>query len=249
MSNEKNIRQFNKDISIYSGYLYTTKEKLSCFLANKRFSFAIKEMIGSMKGKTIIDVGCGDGTYTFEMLKYKPKYILGIDPAKEAIKKASSKNLISKRIKFKVQNIYSLDNLNQTFDIAVVRGVLHHLYDAPTAVMQLSKIARIIIVLEPNGYNPILKIIEKLSLYHRQHEEKSYFPKKLDLWFEQNHGKIIKRAYCGLVPVFCPDIIALILKKIEPLVENFPILNKIFCSVYVQKIHVYTNSKSIRNKS
>ena len=236
MKREKNIHQFSLDAKTNEGYIYTTKGSLSSQMANKRLTDVTIELIKSFKNKTIIDIGCGDGTYTLELLAKKPKYILGIDPAEEAIKKAKKDKKKLKNIDFRIENIYHLDRLNKTFDIAVVRGVLHHLYDAPRAAKILSKIAKVIIIIEPNGYNPMLKIIEKISPYHKAHEEKSYSPPDLDRWFEDNSCQINKRMYAGLVPFFCPDWLAKILKKIEPTVEKIPLLNRLLCAVYIQRI-------------
>ncbi len=233
---EKNISKFNQDAKKTFGYLYTTKGKLSSKIANERLSIAVIAIIGNVKNKSVIDVGCGDGTYTFELLKHEPKNILGVDPAIEAIKIANNSIKKYKNIEFKVENIYSLSDLNKKFDIAIVRGVIHHLYEPLKAIVELLKIARTIVIIEPNGYNPLLKLIEKLSPYHRNHEEKSHYPKQLDMWFERHNGKIQKRLYCGLVPFFCPDIIAKLLKIIEPFIEKIPFINKIMCAVYISKI-------------
>lgn len=232
---EKNINEFDQDVVKFSGYIYTTNKQISSKLANQRITYEILN-ISNFSNKNVIDVGCGDGTYTKELIKGKPKTILGIDPAIQAISVARTNNH-KNNITYQVANIYSLNKLNKHFDIAIVRGVLHHLYDYKKAIKQLSKIAKEIIVVEPNGYNFILKIIEKISKYHREHEEKSYSPKELDIQFEKNSCKIINSKYCGLVPFFCPNFIAIILKKLEPIIERIPIINKLFCAVYVQKIN------------
>ena len=67
---ERNINQFSNDSKSNNGYLYTNTEQLSCKVANKRVSDADIEIVGSLNGKSIIDVGCGDGQYTIEFLKY-----------------------------------------------------------------------------------------------------------------------------------------------------------------------------------
>ena len=240
MKKEKNISQFSNDVTSHSGYVYTSNGRLSSEMANERLTRVVHDMIGkAAKGKTIIDVGCGDGTYTYDLLKLKPKSILGIDPSREAIKKAMSKKRLPKQITYKVHSIYELKKLKKRYDIAIVRGVLHHLYDAPKAIKQLVQIADIVLVIDPNGYNPILKIIEKVSPYHRAHEEKSYAPHLLDKWFvTTKKASVEERLFCGLVPFFCSNTLARFLKFLEPLVEATPFLNKIACAVYVQKIIV-----------
>lgn len=234
MTQEKNIRQFNKDIEVNVGYLYTATVKLSSRLANQRLSDAVRQ-ITNLSGKRIIDVGCGDGTYTIELLAAQPSYVLGVDPAEAAVNLGRRKSAAFNNIEFKVSDIYNLASLGVRFDVAIVRGVLHHLYDIKKAIANLSQIADEVIIIEPNGYNPILKIIEKMSRYHRAHEEKSYFPHQLDQWFIQHGGSVVKSFYCGLVPFFCPDIIARTLKILEPLVERIPILKQLGCAVYVLK--------------
>jgi SAM-dependent methyltransferase len=237
MKREKNIKQFSRDVLQHSGYIYTSNGRLSSQMANDRLTKMVKDILGSAKGKTIIDVGCGDGTYTYDLLQLKPKSIMGIDPSKEAIKHARARKKIPKNLKYKVHSIYQLKKLKKVYDIAIVRGVLHHLYDAPQAIKQVSSIAHTILIIEPNGYNPILKIIERISPYHKAHEEKSYAPHTLDGWFHADKNiSVQKRIYCGLVPFFCPDIIAKVLKRIEPYVEATPFLRNIACAVYVQKI-------------
>lgn len=247
MIKEKNIAVFNKDIESNKGYLCTTGEKISIKFCAERISEAVQSLV-NMNGKNIIDIGCGDGKYTFELLKFNPNYLLGVEPADKAILVAKSKISGQKNIDFIVGDIYNVASLKKRFDIAIVRGVLHHLYEVELAVKNVCQIADEIIVVEPNGYNFILKIIEKISSYHIEHEEKSYFPHKLNRWFSQNGGKIISSTYIGLVPVFCPNFLAKIFKKIEPLVEKIFPFNMLFCAQYVVKIKINGNKNNIKNE-
>jgi 2-polyprenyl-3-methyl-5-hydroxy-6-metoxy-1,4-benzoquinol methylase len=241
MATERNIDEFNHDVESNDGYLYSNTDKLSCQLANKRLSDAVIQMTNITK-KKVIDIGCGDGTYTMELYAQKPAYLLGVDAAESAIECARKKSQDFDNIHFEVGDIYNLDN-DVRFDVAIVRGVLHHLDDVERAISSISKIADEIIIIEPNGYNPVLKVIEKTSKYHIEHDEKSYFPHSLDRWFNKNGGKVIKSKYCGLVPMFCPDAMAKFLKKIEPIIESVFLLRQLSCAVYVQKIVFESRSK------
>lgn len=235
MATERNINEFNLDIENNEGYLYSKTNKLSCQLANKRLSAAVNQM-ANITGKRVIDIGCGDGTYTMELYSHQPKYLLGVDAAASAVECAIEKSNRIENLEFAVGDIYNLKDINGRFDIAIVRGVLHHLDDVVSAINSISKIADQIIIVEPNGYNPVLKIIEKTSKYHIEHDEKSYFPHLLDKWFEREGGKVARSKYCGLVPMFCPDVMAKLLKKIEPIIESIPVIRQLLCAVYVQKI-------------
>ena len=234
---EKSIDSFNQDVADKGGYEYTNLNKLSARTANQRITQAIHAM-ADFRGKTIIDIGCGDGSYTAEIAAKGAKIVLGVDAAEVAIQSASKKFAERDNLCFEVCNIYELAHSDKHYDIAVVRGILHHLYDAPKAIEQVCKVADTIIVLEPNGYNPVLKIIEKTSAYHIEHEEKSYSPGKLDRWFEDCGGRVAERQYLGLVPMFCPDWMCKLLKIFEPLVEAIPLLRAIGCGQYVQRIEM-----------
>ena len=235
MVKEKNITQFNKDAAKRGGYEYSNSERLSAKIASKRISKTVLKL-ARVQGKSIIDIGCGDGTYTLELLEAGASEVLGVDAAEAAVELAKRKILGRRNIEFKTLNIYNLDKIGRVYDIAVVRGILHHLYDVEKAVEKICHIAKEMIVLEPNGYSPVLKIIEKTSKYHIAHEEKSYPPHLLDRWFEQQGATVIEYDYINVVPFFCPDIIAKILDAVTPIVEKIPIVRNFCCAQYVQKI-------------
>ncbi len=233
MASERNIKEFNKDVEKLGGYAYTGK-KLSCRMANSRISDAVFELT-QIKGKTIIDIGCGDGTYTMELLGAGAKEILGVDASETAIEIAAKRVNEIDNISFKTCDIYHLATKIK-YDIAIVRGILHHLYDVESAIDNICKLADTIIVVEPNGYNPVLKVLEQISSYHRVHEEKSYRPDRLDTWFRRRGCSIEQYKYIGLVPMFCYDTLARILKSIEPIVERLPLIKNIACGQYIIKV-------------
>jgi len=226
--------QFDQDIVKNGSYLYTGKSSYSSRVANERLTKITLDFL-ELKNKKVIDVGCGDGVYTNILYKIgKPKLMIGIDAAGKAIEKAQ-KNYGSKNILFKKEDCNKISGGNGNFDIAVARGLLHHLSDPQKTIKEMLRVADEVLIIEPNGNNIILKVIEKLSFYHRQHKEKSYYPSDLRKWAKDFGGKIETDGYFGLVPFFCNDVIARILKTIEPIVEK-TFLKKAFCAVYVIKI-------------
>jgi SAM-dependent methyltransferase len=234
---EKNVAAFNHDVAAEGSYAYTDCGGYSSQVANQRLTQAILAMT-DLRGRTVLDVGCGDGTYTLELAAVRPSVVLGIDAAEVAVERARARvqDRAFDNVEFAVGDAYELERLGRRFDVAVIRGVLHHLYDAERAVRSVLKVASEIIIVEPNGYNPVLKMIEKLSPYHREHKEKSYPPFRLDRWFESHDARVVRRAYAGLVPFFCPEPLARVLKKIEPMVERMPLIRKMSCAVYVQLV-------------
>lgn len=230
---ESGVGAFDRDATHNRGYLYTTNAKLSSELANRRLTSAALAA-ADFAGKRVLDVGCGDGTYTMDLLREgSPASIYGFDPAREAIALAAQKGA-GKPVTFAAHDAYSVPLPDDSFDIAHLRGVLHHLERPIDALREALRLAPILIVLEPNGYNPILKCIEKLSRYHREHGEKSYSPASLDRWVEGLGAAVRRRRWVGLVPFFCPDAVARGLKLLEPALERMPLLRSAGCAVYVQ---------------
>jgi SAM-dependent methyltransferase len=226
------VGAFARDATHNRGYIYTTNARLSSKLANRRLTEAVLASV-DFRGKRVLDVGCGDGTYTVELLKEgNPASVYGFDPAQEAIAIAKEK-VADYPITFATHDAYAVPLESRSFDIAVLRGVLHHV-DRPADVLREAlRLASILIVIEPNGYNLILKCIEKLSRYHREHGEKSYAPCTLDRWVVELGGTVRARGWVGLVPMFCPDWFARLLKQIEPVLERTRVLSAAICAVYV----------------
>jgi|694.fasta_scaffold67834_8 2-polyprenyl-3-methyl-5-hydroxy-6-metoxy-1,4-benzoquinol methylase len=233
----KNI--FNKDIEKYHGYLYTTQNKLSSLVAGRIQTDEILYFLKNLRSKKLIDLGCGDGTYTKILSKKlnSLKKILAIDPAEKAINIAKTKNNL-KNIEYVSSNLdYFLKNKKkiEKFDTLLLRCSLHHFSKKEFLKFfeVIKKFNFNIIISEPNGYNLILKLIEKLSKYHIEHDEKSYFPLLLRMELRKSGYKVTKNSYTCLTPVFFPDILVNFSDKLNKLIKQIPVVNSLFCSLYI----------------
>jgi SAM-dependent methyltransferase len=220
---------FSRDADA-GGYLYARQDRLSATLSNKRTSVAIAEAV-SMQGLRVIDLGCGDGTYTTEhVTKNGAAYVLGVDPAPGAV--AHARKLASEagvqNCEFAALSFDAVDDA-VTYDIAILRGVLHHLDDPAAAVSKALALARRVVILEPNGLNPVMKMIERFSAYHREHGERSFAPSLIKSWVTKAGGRTTKCQFINLVPMFCPTPLARALNLAEPIVEKLPIIRAIGC--------------------
>lgn len=228
---ERNVAQFDEDVRANAGYLYTTNARKSSVLANRRLTDVTRAMV-DLRGKRVIDVGCGDGTYVAELFATcAPAAMVGVDASREAIDSAN-RAFARPGLRFDACSVYDLPYEARSFDVAVVRGLLHHLDDAPRALARIGTLAQQVVVIEPNGYNPTLKLIERFSRYHREHGEKSYAPAQLRRWIRELGGTIEREQYAGLVPFFCPDWMATGLKTIEPAIEATPVARQLSCAVF-----------------
>jgi len=227
-----NVYRFDDDVRNTGSYAYTA-EKLSAQFANERISRAIAQSYEFL-GKRVLDLGCGDGTYTLEFPSLGAIEVLGIDPAEIAVEAASrrAKNTeLGAVVSFEVGNIYALKEQigDRYFDCVIMRGVLHHLPDPQKAIDCISLLANTVIILEPNGYSPVLKLLERFSRYHIEHEERSFFPGTIKSWCESAGLGVTVIEHLNLVPMFCPDWMAKICRRIESIVEKTPGLREIGC--------------------
>lgn len=230
---KQNVNRFNEDVRRGGTYIYNT-DKLSCRLARTRIIEGMTEVM-SFKGLRILDLGCGDGMNSVNLITMGAASVLGIDPASEAITAATQRAQdrgLADKVKFQTGSIYDLD-LQERFDCVVFNGVLHHLSDPARAIACGVKWSDRLLILEPNGTNPIVKLIEKLSSYHRKHEERSFLVGSLEKWCRDAGLTKLCKKYINLVPMFCPDWIAVGSRTIEPVVEQIPLLRNICCGQIV----------------
>jgi 2-polyprenyl-3-methyl-5-hydroxy-6-metoxy-1,4-benzoquinol methylase len=232
MNPDPSLDIFNADADQNEGYLYTTNTTLSSRLANRRNTDSALAVM-DFHSKRVIDIGSGDGIFSEELVELgDARTVRGIDPAERAVAVAR-RRIKDDRLAFDIGNAYDLPYPPHSFDIAFLRSILHHVERPVDVLREALRVASTIVVVEPNGYNLGLKLLEKVSPYHRQHGEKSYAPHRLNRWVEDLGGRIIKRQWVGLVPMFSPDWIAKPAKRVEPLLEHLPGLRAVGCSQYV----------------
>jgi ubiquinone/menaquinone biosynthesis C-methylase UbiE len=226
------VDPFTEDVLSHGGYLYSTNPPLSGRLAHRRMTDAVLDLV-DFRGKTVIDIGCGDGVYTLEILENgRPSRLHGSDVAAAAVRLVS-RDARARSITFDVASAYQLPFADNSFDVAHVRGVLHHMEFPALAIKEALRVAGQIVVVEPNGNNPGVKLLEKFSRYHIEHQEKSYSPVQLNHWVKQAGGILRKTVWIGLVPTFSPDWFAKATKLVEPYVEGIPLLRRVVCSIYI----------------
>lgn len=223
---------FNRDVDERGGYQYALGDILSTRLATSRWMELMLEAT-SLTDRAVIDIGCGDGTFTVRYFDAcGPRLMAAIDPAAKAVAAGQTK-VGTRPIVFQVANGHHLPYPDDAFDLAVIQAVLHHDDDPTRTIAEAFRVAREILVLEPNGYSPILKLLERFGPYHSAHEERSYTPRRLRTMVEAAGGHVGRGRLGVTVPMFCPDWMARALKFVEPVIERTPGLNRLLCAVYV----------------
>jgi hypothetical protein len=178
----------------------------------------------------LADLGFGDGTHSLEVFRrFGPAGLRGVELASNAVTAAQQRipPEATDAVTFEVGNIYDVESQGE--EVAVIFGVLHHLDRPEDAINHLATQFNSILVLEPNGFNPAMKVIEKVSAYHREHDEKSYWPPALNRWFRNAGMSVVAQHYFCLVPYFFPTSAAKLLAKLEPAAESRPLIRQVMC--------------------
>jgi tRNA (mo5U34)-methyltransferase len=91
-----------------------------------RFAEAIP---ADLTGKTVLDIGCNAGFYSFEMAKRGAKRVLGIDEDERYLAQARlvAEALDFPDVEFRKLSVYDVGALGETFDLVIFMGVLYHL--------------------------------------------------------------------------------------------------------------------------
>ena len=221
---------FNEDATRLGSYGYTLGDRLSSRLATQRSTDVIVGA-ASMAGWTVLDMGCGDGFYTVRYWDQgQPRGMFGVDAAQAAIKVAMGRGE-ARPIRFFVGDVHQLPFRDDSFDLALLQGLLHHDSAPRASIREALRLAPKILIHEPNGNNLGLKLIERTSRYHIEHGEKSFRPRQLARWLEDAGGEVTYRRFAGFVPMFCADWLAVVMKAVEPLVERLPVVRALACSV------------------
>lgn len=101
----------------------------------------IKNFIPSLEGKNILDIGCNNGYFMFEMLKHNPEFILGIDPVPycEAQFNFLQHFCQSPKLYFEMLGIEELKHFENLFDGILNMGIIYH---HPNPIEQLKHCKR-----------------------------------------------------------------------------------------------------------
>ncbi|MDB5106088.1 MAG: Methyltransferase type 12 [Fibrobacteres bacterium] len=221
---KRNVSEFNADAKENGGYRYTTNAPYSSVVANARMTDATVAAIPEGTS-TVIDIGCGDGTYTHDLKSRLPGIAFtGFDPAAEAIGIAKRK---FPGIEYVMGDLLDASTFpDRKFDVGVIRGVIHHLPDAALGIRNSARLADRIVLIEPNGNNPILKWLERNSRYHIEHEEQSFDDRQLSAWCREAGLAVIRLDYIGFIPMFFPALPARLIHFLQPLLERIGPLKK-----------------------
>lgn len=88
----------------------------------------IRKQVGPLQGKVVLDIGCNNGYFLFQMAKQKPKYLLGIDPVIPYKCQFDFVNSFSKlpNTEFGLFGVSELAHFERVFDVVFCLGIIYH---------------------------------------------------------------------------------------------------------------------------
>ena len=112
----------------YKGYYELRNDKTKASANDLMEIPQLFELIGDVKDKTILDIGCGAGGHDRNLIELGAKSVLGIDISKKMIEEAQRNNN-SDKITYQILSMNNLEKINQKFDLVVSSLAIHYIED------------------------------------------------------------------------------------------------------------------------
>lgn len=143
----------------------------------QRFEQDYEGYLENVEGLKILDLGCGHGEGSLALLE-RGASVSGIDISQnyidDAISIADRAGFSNKNYSFSVMDAHALTFENETFDLVIGRGILHHL-DLPVSLGEINRVLKKggrALFKEPLAANPLLKLFRILTPKSRTVDEK-----------------------------------------------------------------------------
>lgn len=160
--------------------------------------FAISH-IGEIKGKKILDLGCGVGDASLYFASHGAQvYSIDISLGMiKFVKRLAKEKGFSKSITSKMMKAEDLKFPGRYFDFVFGNGILHHVSIAMALdeVYRVLKHGGIATFIEPLGHNPIINIYRKMADKVRTPTETPLNYAQLDILTKAKFTKIIHREF------------------------------------------------------
>jgi ubiquinone/menaquinone biosynthesis C-methylase UbiE len=125
-----------------------------------------KLIFADLSGLRVLEYGCGERSLAFEMAQ-KGAQVVGIDISEVGIRNLNEKasEAGTTGTEFLVMNALDMSFPDESFDLVVGEGILHHL-DLETAYREIARVLKPggrAVFMEPLGHNPAMELFRKLT--------------------------------------------------------------------------------------
>ena len=177
-------------------------------------------------GARVLDIGCGEGTNTRFLLS-KGVDAMGIDASQGLIEAGISRHPGLRNV-IAVGDALSLPHENDSFDVCVMIGVLHHIYSPDDQVRAVKEALRVtrpggcVLIRESNLFNPLFRIywnyVFPLTAKIDRFGGENWIPAhRLRSLFETEFERV---DYFTFIPSFTPSAVLPLAARIETALEG-----------------------------
>lgn len=158
------------------------------------------ENCGDLKGKTVLDFGCGTGRYSIECAKRGAKRVVGIDFAPHMIE--FSKNIAQEMKVDKICEFVEGDcltyNFKESFDIVLALGFFDYIKDAQSVFDKVAQLKPKIFLASFPRFTPVWGVQRKIRYnWIKKCPIFNYTKAQLDSLFKKASFKEIQIIPCG----------------------------------------------------
>ena len=110
-----------------------------------------------LSGKSLLDVGCNAGFYSFEAAGRGASRVLGVDAQRHLVRQARfcARALGAKGVEFEKMSVYDLDARRMgQFDVTLALGLVYHLKHLVLALEKLFQVTRELLIVETAVFPP-----------------------------------------------------------------------------------------------
>jgi ubiquinone/menaquinone biosynthesis C-methylase UbiE len=195
----KRLQLKNQDAGQYK--VITANKKFYSITYRSR-DYMTKWIIDHSRDKVVLDYCCGTGENSFVAAKYCQK-LIGIDISDESIshcKEKAERMDLAEKTSFCVMDAENTEFENNSFDVIICSGVLHHL-DINKAYAELSRILKTggkIICVEPLKHNPIFQLYRRNTPQMRTKWETEHILRISDVNVARRYFNTVEYKYFNL---------------------------------------------------
>ena len=105
----------------------------------------VREALGDLQHRRILDVGCGNGYYMFRAAAFEPSQVIGIDPSVPFLLsfELMQRYLQLENLQYERLGVEDLEVFHRAFDVALCMGIVYHHRNPISILNRLLKTLRV----------------------------------------------------------------------------------------------------------
>jgi len=237
----KNLKKSDK--SIYKRYFGSIKFYEQTNISKNYVNDWIEK---HAPGKVFLDYACGNGKHAIKAAESGASLAIGIDITAKAIHNAkidAQDKHVENNILFLVGDAENTEIPDNTIDLVICDGVLHHMKIA-NAFQELHRILKPggrLMAYESLNYNPIISLYRKLTPLQRTHWESEHILSLKDVKYAEQFFTVNEIKYWHFTSILGTFV--------KPLVPIFNMLDNIISKIPLLQLMAWVFTFELKNKN